>query len=374
MLLTSVSLLRCPKAIEEIACASKIRLLHSKEKKGTDIIFGSLICEQCKNTFPILAGVAILVDDVEQYLQVHAKGVSMLVKDNQIPEPYIESFLFAKSEIETGFIEEDLESQRINALYFMNHYLKVKTRSGKPWWRPSTGAFSKEINHLIQTHWDHGPFSKIADWTKSYKNQNIIELGCGVGGLAQVFSKTARNYLGVDSSFASIALARHIFLQTKYPLSIQIPQDLFHGPLTGKISFPLKKRKNKNIDFVVGELQNLPVVKGEFDLSVALNAIDMIENPSDLPRLQFELLKENGVAIQSCPYIWQNMVSAALRKSVPKKISSSSAAVEYLYEKSGFTIFKKIDHLPWLFLKHFRQIEMYSVHLFAAKKNKIRRK
>jgi hypothetical protein len=42
--------------------------------------------------------------------------------------------------------------------------------------------------------------------------------------------------------------------------------------------------------------------------------------------------------------------------------------VEYLYEKSGLQIFKKLDHLPWLFLKHFRQIELYSVHLFAARK------
>jgi len=75
-----------------------------------------------------------------------------------------------------------------------------------------------------------------------------------------------------------------------------------------------------------------------------------------------------GVAIQSCPYIWHRNVAERLRKSLPKKIRSSSAAVEHLYGKAGLELFRKIDHLPWLFLKHFRQIELYSVHLFAARK------
>ena len=99
----------------------------------------------------------------------------------------------------------------------------------------------------------------------------------------------------------------------------------------------------------------------------------MIEDPTDLPRIQFHLLKESGVAIQSSPYIWHEGVVAHLRESLPKKFTSSSAAVEYLYAESGFRILKKLEHVPWLFLKHFRQIEMYSVHLFAARKNKVTR-
>jgi len=149
---------------------------------------------------------------------------------------------------------------------------------------------------------------------------------------------------------------------------VPIPQDLFNGPLTGKIAPPKPSKKGGHVDFIVAHLENLPVTKGQFDLSIALNAIDMIEDPRHLPKLQYELLKKDGIAIQSCPYIWHKAVAEMLRKSMPRRINSSSAAVEYLYEKSGFKIFKKIEHLPWLFLKHFRQIEMYSVHLFAARK------
>jgi hypothetical protein len=42
--------------------------------------------------------------------------------------------------------------------------------------------------------------------------------------------------------------------------------------------------------------------------------------------------------------------------------------VEWLYRKSGFKIEDSEKHIPWLFFKHLRQIEIYSVHAFVAKK------
>jgi SAM-dependent methyltransferase/uncharacterized protein YbaR (Trm112 family) len=362
MLLTTLPWLRCP------SCDRELSVHETKAKKSNDIIFGTLICNECESTFPILNGVAVLVNDVASYLQFHVKGISALVKDSDIPEEYRSGYVAAKSEIETGFTEEDLESQRINALYYMNHYLSAKKVS--PWWRPGK-SFSPEIDRLVKNFWDNGPFAKIAEWTKKLKDQNVIELGCGVGGLARVLAKTADSYLGVDTAFASIALARHIYADAPYSLPIQIPQDLYNGPLSGKVAAAKQRKEKCAIDFVVGELERPPVQKAQFDLAIVLNAIDMIEDPAALPVLQYNLLKNDGVAIQGCPYIWQKSVAENLRKSLPKKIDSSSAAVEYLYEKSGFKIFKKEDHLPWLFLKHFRQIEMYSVHLFGARKVKL---
>lgn len=359
MLLPTLALLRCP------ACAGELSLTGTAKTKSKDVLFGTLACDECGGTYPILAGVAVLVTEVERYLQFHAKGVSALVKDSEIPPEYRDSYLEAKAEIQIGCAEEDLESQRINALYYMNHYLSV-AKAKAPWWRPGNEAFSAEIDQLVTTFWDHGPFFQIAEWTKAMKNRNVIELGCGVGGLALVLD--ADSYLGVDTAFASIALARHVYAAAPYALPVRIPQDLYAGALTGKAAPPRHLPKGTQIDFVVGEIESLPVVKGRFDLCVALNTIDMIEHPAELPRLQHELLKKNGIAIQSCPYIWHRNVAEQLRKTLPKKIKSSSAAVEYLYEKAGLRIFKKIDHLPWLFLKHFRQIELYSVHLFAARK------
>lgn len=370
MLLTTLPRLRCPSTFDELpVCSGELTLTETTKKKASDIISGTLTCQLCGASYPILAGIAVVVSNVERYMLWHVKGISALVADSEIPQEYREAFQQAKSEIEITATEEDLESQRINALYCMNHFLSVRKSKANPWWRPQSNSFSAEIDHLVKKYWDHGPFAKIAEWTKGLKNQQIVELGCGVGGLAQVFAGTAQCYLGVDSAFASIALARHIYLGAPYALEIKFPQDLFTGPLTRKLEVP-KIRSKGDLDFVVGELENLPVKDSQFDLSIALNAIDMIPDPRQLPKIQFDLLRSGGIAIQSCPYIWHKAVSENLRKILPKKIRSSSAAVEFLYEKSGFKIFKKVEHLPWLFLKHFRQIELYSVHLFAARKSK----
>jgi SAM-dependent methyltransferase/uncharacterized protein YbaR (Trm112 family) len=368
MLLTTLPRLRCPGLTGGTkTCFGELSLIGKTRKKSADVLFGTLACKTCNATYPILAGVAVLVCEVERYLQFHVKGISALVKDSEIPEIYRESFLLAKEEIQTGYAEEDLESQRINALYYMNHYLAA-TKKKNPWWRPTVGPFSAEIDRLIRSFWDHGPFSKIGEWTKALKCKSVIELGCGVGGLAQVLSRTVDSYLGVDNAFASIALARHIYLDAPYSLAIRMPQDLYQGPLTGKVVPPKHLWQGGEIDFLVGEIERLPIAKASFDLCVALNTIDMIEHPKLLPKLQHGLLTSGGIAIQSCPYIWHKNVAERLRKSLPRTIASSSAAVEFLYEKSGLQIFRKIDHLPWLFLKHYRQIELYSVHLFAARK------
>lgn len=366
MLLSTLPRLRCPNCVDGQSGALLLR--ETKKKRGADVMTGTLACEQCASEFPILGGVALLVNDLEAYLQYHVKGISALVPDSDIPEALLPGYLEAKSAIETGHTEEDLESQRVNALYFMNHYVSAGRAKKNPWWRPKKN-FSPEIDRLVKKFWDHGPFARIAAWTRASKNLAVIELGCGSGGLARALGEAAGSYLGVDTAFTSIALARHLNLGAPYAHSLRFPQDLFFGPLTGKAATP-KPLKGSAVDFVVGEAENPPVARGAFDLSVALNLIDMVEEPADLPKTQHELLKDSGIAFQSSPYIWHEGVARHLRESLPKNLKSSSAAVEYLYEKSGFRIFRKEEHIPWLFLKHFRQIELYSVHLFAARKAK----
>jgi hypothetical protein len=39
-----------------------------------------------------------------------------------------------------------------------------------------------------------------------------------------------------------------------------------------------------------------------------------------------------------------------------------------MYEQAGFKILQSEDEVPWIFFKHTRQIEIYSVHLFSASK------
>lgn len=365
MLSTTLPRLRCP------VCLGELSLREGSEARGREVVSGDLRCGKCKASFPILAGVAVLVPDVGQYLLDHAKGIGQHVPDAQIPKAFRRDYLAAKAEIASmgaEHIEEDLESERVIALYLMNHFLSVKG-SPEEWWKPAAGSASPLIDQLVREHWDKGPLPTIASWVAKLEGvSSVVELGCGLGGLSRMIHAPGRSYLGVDSSFASVALGRHLALGAPFQGKTRIPNDLLQGPLAREVRIAPGKDIDGLVDLVVGEIEALPLPRGVFDLSLALNAIDMLPEPETLPKLQSLVLKPGGIAIQSCPYIWHEGVVRKLRAWLPKTARDSASAVEWLYEKAGLKIQERIDHLPWLFYKHARQLEIYSVHLFRAKK------
>src|SRR5690606_36741601 len=133
----------------------------------------------------------------------------------------------------------------------------------------------------------------------------VVELGCGARGLARRLESRCGSYLGVDSSFAAGALARHLALGAPYAAELRIPGDLLRGPGSRAVGVPAAPDFDGSADFVVGEIQSLPLREAAFDVALALNVIDMLEQPELLPELQRGLLRPGGHAIQSCPYVWR---------------------------------------------------------------------
>lgn len=327
-----------------------------------DFQSGRLACKKCSVHFPILAGVAIVLPHADDYILAHAKGIAQWVDDGEIPKSIRKNYLAAKRGFEREHIEEDLESERVNALYFMTHFLSAG--------EASAGVESPEIRQMMATVWDRGPFAQVAEWVTRAGGKKVIELGCGVGGLASRLPVS--EYLGVDSSFASVALARFLYLgEGKDRKTQRLPSDLWLGPLAREFDLgALRKRlkKPEQIDFVVGDLEHPPVVHSFYDGSVVLNAIDMLREPAQLPAIQKSLIREGGFVIQCAPYIWHDSVISGLRSKM-KGVKDSAEAVESLYIKEGFTIESRANHIPWLFFKHLRQVELYSVHGLMARLN-----
>lgn len=360
MIQSTVSRLRCPN-LHPKPCRGALSL-SVRSAVGDEVRYGQLSCGVCLARYPILAGVAILIADVGGYLLSHVKGVSRLVPLEEIPQEYRDDFVAAQEELFEEHIEEDLEAERVNALYVMTHYL----RGEGGWWRSEDGSASPLIEKIIRENWDQGPFEQVEKWVASGTG-DVIELGCGVAGLYPRVRDNVKSYLGVDSSFASIALGRHLALGFPYEGEIRVPADLLQGAVSRKLDLPVPSVGGR-ADLVVGEIQNPPVGMGEFDLSIALNAIDMLEEPAGLPQVQSELVPLGGRAIQSCPYIWHGVVAEGLRKALPSEIRDSAQGVEWLYQNAGFEIDQRIEHVPWLFFKQIRQLEIYSAHMFVATK------
>ena len=165
----------------------------------------------------------------------------------------------------------------------------------------------------------------------------------------------------------ALPLARHFNLGVPYALELKIPGDLIDGAISRDAGF--KTIVNPHCDFILADLEEMPLAAEAFDGSIALNTIDMLDDPELLPKLQFQSVKKNGFAIQSCPYIWQTGTVKKLKKvKVIQGGRNSAAVVEKLYQDEGFKLIHRNLQIPWLFLKHFRQLEIYSVHAFVAQK------
>lgn len=322
-----------------------------------DILWGEVACVSCEDRYPILSGVLLYVDDVENALIAHIKGITSLVPDERIPREYLATFEEARESLrEDGFfdegLEEDLEAERVNALYIMNHFLKAAQV-------PSTG--NPVIDELVSQHWDQGPLEKTAQAIREHGFRRVIEFGSSVGGIAQRLEASVDEYLGIDSSFVSVALSRHLVLGGPYPHPIRIPGDLIDGPVSIVPELPAPAWASSDaVDFILADLHDLAIEPGSFDVSVALGLIDMLDEPGVLVFRQREVLAPGGAAIQAGPYIWHVPVARAFQERYPGM--NSAQAVQTLYQGGGFTAGESLDAIPWVFFKHLRQVELYSVH------------
>jgi len=336
-----------------------------------DILWGTVLCQSCDSQYPILAGVLLYAVDIEHALVQHIKGISALVPDERIPDAFAESFFAAREELRAdGFfnegLEEDLEAERVNALYVMNHFLESAQV-------PKTA--NPVLDEVIEKHWNHGPLEKTSTWiTELLENSSrppsarLVEFGCSVGGLAQKLAKQLDAYLGIDASFTSVALARHLALGAPYPFSVRIPGDLIQGPVSIYPQLPQAAWTDDRADFILGDLHDLALVPGSFDFSVALGLLDMLDEPGVLVFRQKEALAPGGTAIQAGPSIWHEPVARALRErfsDLPVQELSSATVVKALYENLGLKLVASFEAIPWVFFKHVRQIEVYSVYWAA---------
>src|SRR5262249_31781607 len=82
MLTSTTQHLRCPPA----HCQGELELtsgaaLPTSSNQVSEVRSGHLICRKCKMGFPIIAGVAVLIEDAAHYLASHVKGIAQIADD-----------------------------------------------------------------------------------------------------------------------------------------------------------------------------------------------------------------------------------------------------------------------------------------------------
>jgi SAM-dependent methyltransferase len=335
----------------------------SKETaKGTDIIRGQLTCPECDKEYAIIQGVLILVHNSFDYFNQYILGISTSVTSDDIPQNFKKHYTVA---VENKKYNQQIrpEKWQVNSWYILNNFFSAKDLLNL---LQIEGAFYPNyFKNLINEIWDKGPLYQLSSLFKSDAHfETCIDVGCNVGGAIRVMHNRCRKSIGVDISFSSVYIARALFYESKNFSYKFLADSLFVGK---DVKFEPNIDETKFVDFFVCDLRNMPLASKKFDVVVSMNVMDMIDNPIDLLNNCKNLLTKTGIIYFSCPYTWNEKAVSKLRSIIPPSVKNSASAIEWLFLTTGFTIEDVKYDMPWLFLKHNRQLVLYSLHSFFAR-------
>jgi len=283
-----------------------------------DCIEGFLHCNNCKAVYPIIDGVAVIVNDFACYA-------------SERPMVFGSWLIESKSTSMKEFLKETAR--------------RIKTTSenryeiGGAWFLPYLAMHSSQ---KVDKH-----FARVAkqDFGNFYKNVSklilrkfaskhlCLDLGCAIGTTTKELAKKVDFVFGADQSFSFIKEAR-------------------------------KRNIASNAEFFVADSLQLPFSGNKFDLIVSLNLIDLVE-PKKLLTNIHSLLAINGSIVLTDPYDFRDT------KGNPQPLYNGKTLRELL-TSLGFVIDRSTlneSFIPWLLRIHNRAYLVYFTDLVIAKKS-----
>jgi len=150
-------------------------------------------------------------------------------------------------------------------------------------------------------------------------NSKVLDVGCGRGYFTKHFVVNGNKVLGIDYSKNAIEFAQNNF-------------------------------GNESLLFEVLDVVDLIEKKDEFDVVIANNLIEHIENPNAFLRECHRILKPDGFLIISTPnlYSFRNIISIIFKKSVKYRHSNhvceySRSQIKKFFQKNDFKLVKIVS-------------------------------
>ncbi len=282
---------------------------------------GMLTCNDCNQKYPIIDGIAIIVNNFVEYCseRMITFGKWLL----EVESDKLKNFL--------KDIVADIDKRNIKDNKYENDGLYYQSYK----WLHNENFESDKFLHLLR--WKIKPsdiYRKLAA-SVIYSPEGMgLDLGCALGLSTFEIAKKFAFVVGVDTSFSFIKEAR-------------------------------KKSRDQgitNTEFIVSDILNLPFKNQKFDLIFGLNIIEFVPI-NRLLEVAHSLLKPHCTFIITSPYDYnrenvyeQKMDDILMRKTI---------------EKSGFEIShrtQKESFIPWMLKINERTYLFYFLDLIEAKK------
>jgi len=300
-------------------CGSNIEIECSRNSYD-DCIEGFLHCKDCRALYPVLDGVAIIVDDFAGYASERPKILGRWL-------------VGSKSTAMKEFLKE---SARCIKTTSENRY-----EEGGVWFLPYLAMHSSRSK--VDKH-----FAKITkqDFRSFYRNVTeliahrfagervCLEMGCAVGTITKELAEKIDFVFGVDQSFSFIKEAR-------------------------------KRSRVSNAEFLVANSLRLPFATSKFNLIVSLNMIDLVDPDKLIANIR-SLLATGGNVVLTDPYDFRD------DKGNPRTLYNGKS-LRKLLRNTGFSVDPSTSHesfIPWILRINNRAYIVYFTDLIIAKKSR----
>ena len=296
-------------------CKTGLLNLESILQVDDDCIEGFLSCKLCDTHYPIIQGVAILVNDFHKYASQRITTFGGWIVNSKSPE--IKGYLRSQGlKIRSPTFNDHYEENNTGYQSYMNFY----------------HGFSADdrLLQLLKKQIKPDNIYKMLS-SRSLKLNGVgLDLGCAIGSSTFELSKKLSYVFGIDMSFSFIFAARRT----------------------------MHVRKSRNIEFIVADAANLPFKSKIFESVVALNIVDRI----DLYKLVTSVngcIKKHGKLILIDPYHF-------IDNNDRDKFDSVELRKKLL--TFGYTTKNKESYIPWIIKINERSYLFYFVDLIEASK------
>jgi len=289
--------------------------------ENDECIEGFLTCQFCLTAYPIIEGVAVLVNDFVKYCESRVTTFGRWLVNSKTSE--MKNFLKSRGRSISS-------SQARNDRY----------EEGGAWYAPygwlqnGYSLDDKLLRMLRQRLKPNEFYDTIVHLVKPKSHMVVLDMGCSMGYSTLELAKKCTCALGIDLSFSFILEAR----------------------------MKLSASKLENVEFFVSDALQAPFSSMKFDLIFALNILELIERNGLLLSIH-KLLKRNAQCIFADPYNYR------LKSDSTRIIDGQTFRA--ILKDSGFELMRKTfteSHIPWIIKIDERSYLFYFVDLVRGKK------
>ncbi|KAE9624748.1 methyltransferase domain-containing protein [Parasedimentitalea maritima] len=331
-----------------------------------DVISGLLCCEACGQSYPIIAGIAVILPDWSDYILARCRHISALPAA-ALPVEAVQLLTDPNARHRRIAQVDNWEATDVLNGYLLSHFL-FHALDG-PGDLDSIFS-SKRIAAQVRQDWPQTPLFLLKSWlTGDLLSGGVLELGCSVGGTVPLLAELLSGpYLGLDMSIRSVAMARRLILGTADAARGLLPEQFALSAKDGLDNATRSRLRGLAVDFVVADALRPPVAKHDWDVVSAMNMVDFSPDPVSFVQMQADLLRLGGRCFTTAPLSPHSPAYKALSDWSSGSASSPADVLTGAYRQAGLALSQWQVDLPWIVPRGPRYVEYFSVDAFLLER------